>query len=295
MNHEILSIGEVLWDVLPTGKFLGGAPFNVACHLHALGRRVAFASRIGGDDLGREIVSECRRRGMNRDLIQLDETLPTGRVDVTFPEPQSPRFVFLTPCAWDAIATTPELRARARSARAIIMGSLAQRDARSRATIRGLFGAGPLRVFDVNLRPPFDDRRIVEESLPGAGLVKLNDEELARLRGWFGLPRGDPEAAAALASRFGCETVCVTRGARGAALWRAGQWIEHPGYAVKVADPVGAGDAFLAALLSRLLEGTPGPEALRFANAAGAYVASQPGATPPLDLPAIEAMIRAQR
>lgn len=291
MSAEILSVGEVLWDVFPDGKFLGGAPFNVACHLHALGRRVAFASRVGRDELGTEIVSECRRRGMNHDLIQLDETLPTGRVDVTFPEPQSPRFVFLTPCAWDAIAATPDLQARARSAGAIIMGSLAQRDARSRATIRGLFGTARFRVLDVNLRPPFDDRRVIEDSLAGAGLVKLNDEELARLRTWFDLPRGDSEAAAALASRFGCETVCVTRGGHGAALWRDGEWIEHPGYSVKVADPVGAGDAFLAALLSRLLEGGPDPEALRFANAAGAFVASRRGATPPLDIPAIEAMM----
>jgi fructokinase len=291
MKDEILSVGEVLWDILPGGKCLGGAPFNVACHLHALGAPVAFASRVGRDDLGREILDECRRRGMPADLVQEDPALPTGRGEVTFPEPQSPKFVFLTPCAWDAIEATPALLARARSARAILMGTLAQRDPRSRATVRALCALPAFRVFDVNLRPPFDDRAVVEACLYGAKLLKLNDGELARFRGWFGLPKDEREAAAALAARFGCETVCVTRGERGAALWRGGEWREHPGYRVKAADPVGAGDAFLAALLSRLLDGGDLAEALRHANATGAFVASRPGATPPLDAAAIGALL----
>ena len=140
-----------------------------------------------------------------------------------------------------------------------------------------------MRVLDVNLRPPFDSREVVEQTLRRTDLAKLNDEELELLSDWFALPQSAEAAAAALAARFGCRAVCVTRGQHGAALWHDGKWSEQPGYPGQTIDAVGAGDAFLAGLLSKLVRGGDGKEALRYANAVGRYVATQRGATPSLD------------
>jgi fructokinase len=225
---------------------------------------------------------------VNRDLVQRDPALPTGTVRVTFRDAQTPIYDIVKPAAWDALTLTDDLRRRARSARALIFGSLAQRSETSRQTIRALLDTAACRVFDVNLRPPYDDRAVVEASLAQSDLVKLNSDELKRLAGWFGWPADEQRAAEALTARYPVRSVYVTRGAEGAALRHGGQWMEHPGYRVQVADTVGSGDAFLAALLDDLLAGRPAAAALARANAIGAYVASQPGATPPLDPAGIE-------
>lgn len=287
MNDEILCYGEVLWDALPAGLFLGGAPFNVAVHLHQLGLPVSFASRIGDDELGREIVRRLERRGVTTDLVQEDPGLATGFVIVSLDEAGSPTFDIVQPSAWDAIAAETALLERAKNARAIVYGSLAQRQETSRDTLKELLEFDLLRVFDVNLRPPFDTRSIVEESLHGAHIVKLNDDEIRQLAAWFALPDGLQESSRALARETGCETVCVTRGPHGAALLHRDEWYEHPGYSVEAADCVGSGDAFLAGLLSGLLEDQDAGETLAYANALGAYVATQNGATPGHDSDAI--------
>jgi len=287
MPAEILCVGEVLWDALPAGLFLGGAPLNVACHLAAMGQSVAFASRVGEDELGREIGRRLVRRGMSTDLIQVDAKLETGFVIVELDEEGTPRFAIVEPSAWDAIAPEKELLDDAGAAGAIVFGSLAQRDERSRQTIQRLWETEATRVFDVNLRPPFDHRGVVEDSLKAAHLVKLNDDELARLCGWFGLPQSLQGGALALAQEFDCQTVCVTRGSDGAALWHGAAWIDHPGFRVDVIDTVGSGDAFLAALLTGLLREDDPADTLATANALGAYVATRPGATPTHDQEAI--------
>ena len=277
---EILCVGEVLWDSLPDGLFLGGAPLNVACHLRALGVPAAIASRVGEDVLGAEVLRRLPRHGLATDLIQVDPVLPTGLARVTLDDDGSPGFEIVEPAAWDAIEATDALLGRAAGARAIVFGSLAQRAEVTRRTLERLCETGALKVFDVNLRPPYDDREIIRRSLERADLVKLSEQELAQLRAWFGLPGGLREATAALAGAFGCGTVCVTRGEAGAVLWREGRWSEHPGFRVQVRDTVGAGDAFLAALLAGLLDGKDDGAVLRQANLIGAYVASQPGAVP---------------
>ena len=170
----------------------------------------------------------------------------------------------------------------------MVFGSLAQRDPVSRRSIRGICERARLRVFDVNLRPPHDDIEIVRESLEMAEVVKLNEEELGRMASWFGLPTGLRPTTSALAERFRCDAVCVTRGGEGAALLRQSRWVEHPGYRVEVADTVGAGDAFLAALLHGLLTGVPDEMLLGRACRLGAYVASCPGAIPPHVAEAVE-------
>ena len=160
-------------------------------------------------------------------------------------------------------------------------GSLAQRAPTSRHTIRRLCEADLLRVFDVNLRPPFVDRSVIERSLQAADVVKCNDDELWRLRDWFDLPDGLEAATTALAAAFDCSAICVTAGSDGAWLWMNDVCSHHPGYAADVEDTVGAGDAFLAALLAGLLSGRNGKSLLDLANRLGAFVASRSGALPP--------------
>ncbi|HKG90765.1 MAG TPA: carbohydrate kinase [Gemmatimonadaceae bacterium] len=279
-RSEILCVGEVLWDALPAGLFLGGAPFNVACHLRAAGLPVAMVSRVGADFLGEEVLRRAARYGVGTELIEVDPALPTGFVRVTVDDDGNAEFEIVGPVAWDAIAPAEALLRRAADARAIVFGSLAQRRAVSRATIERLWETEALMVFDVNLRPPYDDREVVRRSLRRADVVKANEGELRRIADWFGL-RGRPrEVAASVAEEFDCRVVCVTRGRGGAALWRDGRWTEHPGFEVEVRDTVGAGDAFLAVLLAGLLSGADDGAVLRHANLIGAYVATQPGAVP---------------
>ena len=291
MHSDCLCVGEILWDALPTGLFLGGAPFNVARHLRALGIKSAFASRVGDDRLGREAVRRLRRHGLDPDLIQVDDELPTGFVEVSFDDAGEPDYNILKPAAWDAIALTESLKQRAERADALVFGSLAQREETSRQTIQQLGTiTGAVRVCDINLRPPYDDRAIVERSLHISDIVKLNEEELDRLRAWFALPDEPRAALEALAEAFNCEAVAVTRGGEGALLWHEGRHWSHPGYAVEVEDPVGAGDAFLSALLVGLIDGRDGDTVLDLANRLGAYVASHAGALPEYDLDMLDSI-----
>lgn len=277
---EILCVGEVLWDALPAGLFLGGAPFNVACHLRAAGLPAAMVSRVGNDRLGQEILRRATASGASVNLVQTDPVLQTGFVQVALDESGTAAYDIVSPAAWDAIELTDELRTRAAAARAIVFGSLAQRAAVSRATIECLWDTEALMVFDANLRPPFDDREVVRRSLERADVVKLSDVELRQIATWFCLPEEQRAAATAIAESFDCDTVCVTRGDRGAAMWRDGAWTEHPGFEVEVKDTVGAGDAFLAAMLAGYLNGATDDAILQHANMIGAHVATQFGAVP---------------
>lgn len=280
MSDKILCVGEILWDALPDGLFLGGAPFNVACHLQALGQEATFVSRVGDDRLGQEALRRMRARGLETDLMQIDDSLPTGFVQVELGGTGKPKYEILTPAAWDAITFTDSLQQSAEHAEALVFGSLAQRDLPSRRTIQRLCETERLCVFDLNLRPPYIDQSVSERSLEATDVVKLNEDELRYLQDWFDLP-DDPEAAIAdLAGAFDCSALCVTSGDEGACLWWEGSTWHHPGYAVRVTDTVGAGDAFLSALLSGLLTDRNGDALLDLANRLGAYVASRPGAIP---------------
>ncbi len=290
MNAAILCVGEILWDSLPNGLFLGGAPFNVAYHLKSLGADAMMVSSVGRDVLGRIIRQRIREKGLSTEYLQTEPDVPTGLVNVSLDGQGAPTFEIVAPAAWDMIRMTPDLAVTASSASALVFGSLAQRSELSAATIRQLLAISRLNVFDVNLRPPFDSKAVVQESLARSQIVKLNDQELLRLAGWFALPREMKAAAAALAGQFGPRMVCITQGPNGAALWNDGWWTRHPGFRVQVRDTVGAGDAFLASLLKGYLEGWGDEQMLRSANAHGAYVASKDGATPRLDMEELHAI-----
>ena len=284
---EVLCVGELLWDALPAGLFLGGAPFNVACHLRAAGAAVTMVTRVGADQLGDEARRRVARFGVSTDLLQVDASLPTGFVRVSVADDGTAAYDILEPAAWDNLETTSALLHRAAAAQAVVFGTLAQRNGVTRNTLRRMLDTRALKVLDVNLRPPYDDREIIRDALRRADVVKLNEEEMRRLASWFDL-RGDlPRTVAMLAETFRCRTVCVTRGPHGAALWRHGRWSEHPGFEVEVRDTVGSGDAFLAVLLAGLLNGIDDDALLDHANLIGAYVATQHGAVP-ADQPAHE-------
>jgi fructokinase len=285
-QREILCVGEVLWDALPEGLYLGGAPFNVACHLHALGEEVAMVSRVGEDRLGREALRRLKARGMTTALVQVDADLETGFVKVALDDSGGAEYVIVQPAAWDALTLTGALSERASEAAALVFGTLAQRRERARRTVRALCDMrdDTVKVLDVNLRPPYGQRSVIEASLDLADVAKLNEQELFKISGWLDLSGDLRGTVAALARRFGCRAVCVTRGAEGSALWRDGEWTRRGSYSVSVQDTVGAGDAFLAALLAGLLDGQASDVVLARANRLGAYVASRAGGTPAYDI-----------
>lgn len=284
VESEIVCIGEILWDSLPLGLFLGGAPFNVAYHLHRMGEPVVIASSVGDDRLGLEARRRMRWKGMSDDLVQVTRDYPTGLVEVTVDTEGVPDYTIVEPVAWDHIRRTEELVDRVADARALVFGSLAQRSSVSRDTIQQLYRSDTVTVFDVNLRPPFDSRAVVADSLRHTDIVKLNDDEFQQLCEWFGWEQsGTAGPIDNLIDQFGCETICITRGDEGALLVHQGTRVERPGVPVEVVDTVGAGDAFLAALLSGLFQGFSPGRVLARANRMGAHLATRFGATPDYD------------
>jgi fructokinase len=269
---RIVSVGEVLWDLLPAGPVLGGAPANFACHARALGADTTLVSRVGDDDLGREIL----RRLDAHDAVQMDTQRPTGTVSVQLSADGQPQYTIHENAAWDAI----EADDCAREADAVCFGSLAQRSPISRASIRQMIAltrADALRVFDINLRQSFYSCELIEASLTLANVLKLNDAELPVLEEMFAL-----HGLKAIAEHFALRTIALTRGGQGSVIFDRGEFSEHPGIAATVRDTIGAGDAFTAALTLGLLADWPLPRINQRANEVAAFVCSQSGATPAL-------------
>ncbi|MBI5817783.1 MAG: carbohydrate kinase [Verrucomicrobia bacterium] len=283
MSFKVLAVGEILWDLLPSGKQLGGAPANFAYHAHALGAEARVVSRVGDDAQGREILDRLRALNLPTDGVGVDASAPTGTVSVELAADGQPRFTIHENVAWDRIVADETSLAFAAQADVVCFGSLAQRSEPSRSSVRELVAATPaaaLRVFDINLRQHFHSRDVVEESLRLANVLKLNDAELPVLAAMFGLGGGVRDQLMTLTQRFALRTVALTRGAHGSLLLAGDAWSEHSGLTVKVADSIGAGDAFTAALALGLLAGRQLDDINRRANEVAAYVCSQPGATP---------------
>ena len=276
----IACFGEMLWDVLPTGRQPGGAPLNVAVHLHNFGLDGLIISRIGHDDLGTELLAFVESKGISTCYVQRGETHLTGVVKANVSDSMEVTYQIVKPVAWDYIQYNAALSQLVETADAFVFGSLAARHAPSRETLYRLLQQAPLKVFDVNLRPPHYSRDVVTYLLRQADVVKLNHHELAEIMGWFGASPDEATALRWLAERFQLQAVCVTKGADGAALWVGQQLHRSPGIAVQVQDTIGSGDAFLAALLRGWLAGQPPADYLAFACAAGSLVASHQGATP---------------
>lgn len=283
-QHIVVGLGELLWDLFPSGKQLGGAPANFAYITSLLGDKGIPASRLGQDALGENAIHRLRELDLPTEFIQKDADHPTGTVKVEVDRTGQPRFEISESVAWDFLAWTPQWQKLAQQADAVCFGSLAQRSEQSRTTVRRFLSAlrkDTVRVFDVNLRQNFYTVEILAESMKLATVVKLNHEELPKIMRSFELEnRGEEDSARQLLSLHGMKLVCVTRGNGGSLLVSADERSEHPGFKVKVADTVGAGDAFTAALVHGYLRGTPLAQINEAANRVGAWVASQSGATP---------------
>ncbi|AYA38913.1 carbohydrate kinase [Hymenobacter oligotrophus] len=280
----------MLWDVLPTGKQPGGAPLNVAVHLQQLGVPAWLISSTGPDDLGQQLRCWMASKGLATTHVQRSH-LPTGVVHANVADAHNVRYTIAEPAAWDAIGPSPAAEALVAQADALVFGSLVARRPTTRATLHGLLPHARLRVFDVNLRPPHNSPEVVLPLLARTDLLKLNHHELRELMQWLGQAAEPAAALPWLARRYRLQAVCVTLGAAGALLWANGQLYQAAGVPVAVHDTIGSGDAFLAALLRGWLAGQAPNELLRFACAAGALVATQPGATPAITLPAVQALL----
>lgn len=278
----IVGIGELLWDLFPDGsRVAGGAPFNFAFHCHQLGHEAIVVSRVGEDDLGRELREEVKRLGMSDEYIQTDREHPTGTVRVSVDANGQPSYEIVENVAWDWLEPIPPI-----AVNAVGFGTLGQRSPASRDTIRSFVGRSPLRVLDVNLRQHFHSPECVEESISLATMVKASEEEWPTVARSLGLASPDE-----LISNYpALRSVAMSRGANGMVHFGEDRF-ELPGVPVRFVDTVGAGDAFTAAMVCLHLEGKPLRDCARFANRYAASVCEHRGATPRIDRRAIEAML----
>ncbi len=285
----VVGLGELLWDVLPDGQRLGGAPANFAYHAATLGNRGIVASRVGIDMRGAEAVEGLSKRDIETLYVQRDATHTTGIVEVELDASGQASYNIRSNVAWDFLEFSEAWQKLAREADAVCWGTLAQRNTQSRQTINSFLNATQekaLRIFDVNLRQSFFNAEVLDESLRQANVVKLNHEELPRVLYTLDFYHDNQSIemrARALLERYELKTICITRGASGSVLISQHDVDEHAGFAVKVVDTIGAGDAFTAALADGLLRGLPLKQTNEAANRLGAHVASQIGAMPRAD------------
>jgi fructokinase len=302
----ILGIGELLWDILPDGPRLGGAPANFAVMAGRLGNHAAILSRIGRDDLGRQAVERLDPMPIDTNSLQIDAARATGRVTVSFSAGE-PDYTIHQPAAWDFLELSDQWLQLAERAAVICFGSLAQRNHESRQTIQTLAAECPascIRIFDVNLRAPFYSSEVLEESLELATVVKMNDLEAPLVLDLLNISLDDQTeipsfeantdplrpasntlrlAAGRLLDEFpSLQLVAITKGGRGSLLVTREEWHEHPGFPVKLADGIGAGDAFTAAIAHYLLRGANLATLNEAGNHWGGWTASQSGAMPAL-------------
>jgi fructokinase len=286
-RFTVVGVGELLWDLFPNGKQLGGAPANFAYMTSLLGDEGIVASRVGNDALGRSAARRLQRIGLKSTYVQLDSMHPTGTVNVEVDSAGQPSFEIAESVAWDFFQWTTDWHDLAEKADAVCFGSLAQRSPRSCATIRAFLktvGDRTVRIFDVNLREAFYSKETLDESLRLTHIVKLNQDELKIVAKLLG-HGGEEERLAArwLRDTYKLRLVCVTRGAGGSLLVSEKEISDHPGCEISVADTVGAGDAFTAALVYHYLRHASLATLSEAANRMGAWVAGQTGATPSRD------------
>jgi fructokinase len=279
-NHKIVCFGEVLWDMLPTGKLAGGAPMNVAYHANALGLKANMISRVGNDDLGVEILDFLAKKGFLLDFIQKDKTLKTGIVDVQLDAQGSPTYDIIKPVAWDNIENTEGGYAAVTEADILVFGSLACRNEVSKNTLFNYLKIAKKTVFDVNLRAPFYDKTLIESLLWEANIVKMNEEELDIIATWFTTEKDFEKQIRFIQQHFDLDTVIVSQGSVGAYCYENDTLYFQKAFEITVKDTIGSGDAFLAGFLAEKMQGKDPQKCLITACKAGAYVATQAGATP---------------
>ncbi|WP_310595295.1 carbohydrate kinase [Flavobacterium sp.] len=281
MSTKIVCFGEVLFDVFPTHRKIGGAPLNVGLRMASLGIDTQIISRIGQDEIGNELLDFVKENGVSTDAIQVDTTFATGEVLVQLDEKGSASYTINYPVAWDKIEATPEAQKVVTNADALVFGSLACRDNTSYKSLLTLLNSAKYKIFDVNLRTPFYTKELLLDLMNKADFIKFNDDELYEISEYLGSPFHSLEQNIQfIAEKTNTNHICVTKGSHGAVLLYDNQLFYNSGYKIKVADTVGAGDSFLAGLLTQLLTGVTPQNAINFACALGALVAQNEGANP---------------
>ena len=287
----VVGLGELIWDLLPDGKQLGGATTNFAYISSLLGDRSILASRVGDDELGHEARARLERMGIVTDYLQCDRNHPTGTVGVQIDSRGEALFAMNEDSAWDCLEWTEDWSELASTADIVCFGTMAQREPRARETIiRFVEETRPeaLRIFDVNLRHAFFTAEMLVRSIELASVVKLNDDELARISVMLGLyAPGELALARQIIEKFDVELVAITRGANGSLLVSRQEDVDHAGFEVDIADTIGAGDAFAAVLAHYHLRHVSLKTISEAANRMGSWVATQVGATPEISKQAL--------
>lgn len=281
----LVGLGEILWDMLPEGKQLGGAPANFAYHAQALGGQGAVVSCVGGDELGREILSRLEQLGLGHQYVAVDKGHPTGTVTVKLDEHGKPDYIIHENVAWDYIPSDFGMLNLAVKADAVCFGSLCQRSPVSRQTVRSFLTASRsdcIRLFDINIRQSYYNRDIIDTMLKLSNVLKLNDQELAIVAQMLDIEGSETEILDQLIECYNLCLIALTRGASGSWLYAQGEDSNHRGFPAEIADTVGAGDSFTAAMTLGLLNGKNLDTINEYANRVASFVCSQSGATPKL-------------
>ena len=284
MERPIVGIGEILFDLLPAGPQLGGAPANFAYHVNQLGGHGVAVSAIGKDKLGEDVKAILVSKGLEAILPEVD--CPTGVVNVSLDDKGVPTYTIIEGVAWDNVPYTPEMKALASDALAVCFGTLAQRNPVTRETIRSFIADMPadsLKVYDINLRQHFFSKEIIEDSLKVSDILKINDEEIVTVAGLLGLEGTPEEACRAILRTYGLRLVILTKGGDGSEVITEDTLLSVACPKVEIADTVGAGDSFTAAFIRAYQHGDPLEECHRLANEVSAYVCSRNGAMPEYD------------
>ncbi|GGK12206.1 fructokinase [Yeosuana aromativorans] len=289
---KITCFGEVLWDVFPTHRKIGGAPLNVANRLQALGNDVTMVSAIGQGKNGAEILNYIKGVGIDAGCVQVHNEYKTGKVKVMLNDKGSASYDIKYPRAWDKIRLTEVNKKAVKNSDAFVFGSLAARDDSSRNTLYKLIELAKYKIFDLNLRPPYYTKAVLVHLMEKADFIKFNDDELYEVSKMLSSKYLSLEQNIRfIASKTNTKHICVTKGHHGAVLLYDDKLYYNSGYLIKVVDTVGAGDSFLASLISQLLNRVNPQEAIDFACAVGALVAQSEGANPTISRKEIDAFI----
>ena len=282
MKRYIVGLGEALWDVLPDGKKLGGAPANFAYHAAQFGLDTIAISALGEDKLAEETIDALKEHNLNYLMPRVP--YPTGTVQVTLTGDGIPTYDIKENVAWDNIPLTDEMLEIAKNARAVCFGSLAQRNVVSRENIHKFLDATPddcVKIFDINLRQQFYSKEVIKESLKRCNILKINDEELVLIGRMFGYPGLDIENKCWLIlGKYNLDMLVLTCGTNGSYVFTPGQMSFQETPKVEVADTVGAGDSFTGSFCAAILNGKPVAEAHKLAVKVSAFVCTQNGAMP---------------
>ncbi len=289
---RIVCFGEVLWDVFPTQKKIGGAPLNVALRLHSFQNDVTIISSVGDDENGKELLHFIEKQGVYTGNIQINKNYETSKVAVVLDEKGAASYTITHPCAWDFIEINKHLLSLVKVSDAFIFGSLVSRNKQSETTLKKLLTFSSFAVFDVNLRPPHYTIAVLTNLMKAAHFIKFNDDELLEISTSLGVTlKTIEDQVQFIASHTTTQNICVTKGSKGAVLFYEGTFFYNDGYVVKVADTVGSGDSFLATLIDALLKKVAPQKAIDTACAVGALVAKNKGANPVISEQDIEAIL----